>query len=172
MRNVLLIVAGLLAVAVAGVYGGRWLFRDRPESPETLAHRALSAPTEREQEEAAVALSNLNCSGLEKHLRSVLEQSQTPGVRAACIQGLRIREDYGSVEMLFEALEDPSPLVQGRAAAALTHLLGRDHFFRPNDPPERRKMVIAAMRVSWEQLQESPLLVEYRRRQEKEGGER
>ena len=155
-----LVVGVVLAVMAVGYCGSRWLLSGA-ESPAALAHRALNAPTEQEQEEAAVALSYSTRAGVEEHLRTVLRESQVPAVRAACIQGVRVRQYYGSAELLFAALEDPSPLVSGRAAATLTQWLGRDHFFRPDAPREQRDRTIRAMRQSWEEIQTSPLLKEY-----------
>ena len=154
-----------VAIAVGAVvfFAVGWLFGG-PDSPETLADKALHAPTEQEQEDAAVALRYCEEPDSAACLRAVLQQSEVPAVRAACIQGLRVRQDYGSVELLFEALEDPSPLVSGRAAATLTQLLGRDHSFRSTDSREKRDQTIRAMRQSWEDIQNSPMVEEYRQR--------
>jgi hypothetical protein len=99
----------------------------RTASPQKLARNALEAAGADERELAAVELEQVaNNSQLPasvraeatQHLRAVLTESQSPPVRAACIQGLASRWDYDSMPAPVDALDDPSDLVRTRAAVA------------------------------------------------------
>jgi hypothetical protein len=99
----------------------------RTASPQALARNALEAAGTDERELAAVELARVaNNSQLPasvraeatQHLRAVLTESQSPPVRAACIQGLASRWDYDSMPAPVDALDDPSDLVRTGAAVA------------------------------------------------------
>jgi hypothetical protein len=140
---------------------------ERRPSPDQLARQALEAATPAEQEVAAVRLAELGTDAKD-HLRQVLTESQSAAVRAACIRGLAAQWDYDTMPMLLDALEDPSPLVRGRAGVAVQRLLGADFGFRCDDPPEKRGMVVKRLRQEWERVKDTPAMQQWQRRQQSE----
>ncbi len=83
-------------------------------------------------------------------LRDVLEKGDSKEERAVAAAKLGEMRDEESMPMLLRAMEDPDPVLRGRAAAAVRKIMGADYFFRAGDPPERRKEVIATIKRDWE----------------------
>jgi HEAT repeat protein len=140
------------AGALAWVY---WPRSDRAKTPEQLAEQALSGDNPLVQQMAAAQLSN-HRQAAAPQLRQVLKQASNPDVRAAAAQGLGDVQDFQSVPELLRLCEDPSPLVRGRAGAAVTNIIGMDFFFKADDPPEKRKAVIESMRRAYDQMRRYP----------------
>jgi HEAT repeat protein len=165
MRRNLLIVLGVLVAAAAALYGRRWLGSGREDlgSPQALAEEALQAPTLKQRESAARRMVRIGKPAAQ-HLRRVLVESKTPEVRAACIQGLATHWDYDGMPALLDALEDESPLVRGRAGAAVEKMLGADFGFRFDDPPEKRAKSVNTLRQEWARMQNSPVLEDWKKR--------
>jgi HEAT repeat protein len=163
----LLAALGVVILVVALVHG--WFYLSggtRSASPEKLAQQALSEPTVEEKTRAALRLGECGYEARDQ-LRQVLQQSDTPEVRAACIQGLGAIKDYDSVDLLMDALEDESLIVRGRAGSVLTKMIsgaGETWSFKASAPEGERKKAIEILRDHWEQLRDSPLLNQYRRR--------
>ena len=138
-----------------------------PPSPAELAQKALEAPSDEEQELAAVALSQLASDKERKpqlreeareHLRSVLAKSQSPPVRLACIRGLASEWDYQSMPVLLDALDDESDLVRGDAAMAVERMMSVDlqvFGYMYKDPPARREAASKRLRAHWEEWRKS-----------------
>ena len=76
-------------------------------------------------------------------------QQEQPKVRAAAARALGRLHFWAGMPALVEALEDPDPLVRGRAGAAVRKMLGRDYLFRANDPPARRRQAVDNIRRDW-----------------------
>jgi len=159
------IVAGILALAVCGYYGWRFLSRPRIESPDELAQAALGAGTAEERETAAVGLSQLGRPAREQLLR-VLAESQQPEVKVACIRGLAEQGAYRNMAVLLSALEDDSPLVRAQAGAAVEMMFKREYGFHANDPPEQRREAVKRLRQRWREFQNSKIAMAYAREQE------
>jgi HEAT repeat protein len=158
----------LVAAVHALYYLGGWTWS---ASPAKLAEQALNKPTVEERTRAAVRLGDCGYEAREE-LRRVLQQSDTPEVRAACIQAIGAIEDYDSMDLLLEALEDEAIVVRGSAGSAVSKMvMGHDlrFSFKANAPEQERKKAVATLRAYWEQLRGSPLLNRYRRLQERRG---
>lgn len=141
--------------AVAGVLLLVWLFSGETRStPEELVDRALSAPTVDERQTAAIELSRRGDVPIES-VRNVFRQSKAPEVRAAAAQGLGRTRDIDSLPALIDAMEDESPLVRGRAGAAVKQIVGLDYEFRALDPPEERQKAVDFYRKFWKEAQGS-----------------
>jgi len=154
MRRSLLIalaaVVGLALIVVA------WWFlsRERVPSPEELAEIALTAESPQERERAAAQLIR-HGDDAKDELRRVLAGSDTPEVRAICVQGLAALRDYDSMENMLDALEDPSAVVRSAAARAGMQLLGAKYEFDAEGPPEKRKKTVEFFRETWSEYKDA-----------------
>lgn len=83
-------------------------------------------------------------------LRDVLEKGNSMRARTVAAAKLGEMRDEESMPALLRAMEDPDPVLRGRAAAAVRKIMGADYYFRAGDPPERRKEVIATIKRDWE----------------------
>ena len=83
-------------------------------------------------------------------LRGVLAESDSQAARADAAARLGQMRDEESMSALLESMEDPDPVIRGRAAAAVRKVMGADYYFRADDPPQRRKQVIAIIKKQWE----------------------
>jgi len=52
--------------------------------------------------------------------------------------------------LLLAAMEDPDPLIRGRAGVAVQKIMKADYYFRAEDPPRRRAQVLAEIKRVWE----------------------
>jgi len=92
-----------------------------------------------------------------EELRSnAADRKRRPEERAQAIFRLAKSNDWSSVETLIDQLDDPSPLIRGRAAAAVRHILGTDFYFRAEDPPPKRKTAIDGIRRYWQSRKDNP----------------
>jgi len=90
-------------------------------------------------------------------LRSLAADTNVgPEDRVQAMYYLAQARDWNSVDTLIHQLQDPVPLVRGRAAAALRHILGTDFYFRAADPESSRTAAIDGIRRYWESRKSSP----------------
>ena len=75
-----------------------------------------------------------------------------PQVRVYLLQAVTVIKDWRSLPEIFAAMEDPDAIVRGRAAAAAMKIMDSDSGFRADDPPEKRKKVLATIRHDAEAL--------------------
>jgi HEAT repeat protein len=130
-----------------------WLFSGETTStPEELVDRSFNAPTVNERQTATIELSRRDDVPI-KSVRDVFRQSKSPEVRAAAVQGLGRRRDVNSLSALIDAMEDESPLVRGRAGAAVRRIVGLNYEFHALDPPEKRQKAVAFYRKFWKEAQ-------------------
>ncbi len=150
-----------VVVALATVfYTWRFFTSERLLSPKELADTALMADDPQQRESAAAQL--IRHGGLARNeLRRVLVESDTPEVRAACIQSLAALQDYESMGAMLDALEDSSAMVRARAGQAVDRLLGANYGFRYSDPPAQRAAQVKFLRKEWEQYQDSEVFRQY-----------
>jgi len=87
-------------------------------------------------------------------LRIELQESNSPVKRAQAAARLGAIRDLESMPVLLDALEDPSPVVRGRAGASIVAILHADFYFRANDPPEKRRKAIKKIRDHWQAWKE------------------
>lgn len=76
--------------------------------------------------------------------------------RVAVIGQLAADRDWDATETLLSMLDDPSPIIRGKAANALRAILGTEFFFHADDPLSKRREVIAGMQRYWESRQLHP----------------
>jgi len=158
------VVVGIAVVVVA------WWFFSRPRmlSPEELAEIALRAESPQERERAAAQLLRHRGEALDE-LRRVFAQSDTPEVRAICVQALAALRDYDSMEEMLDAMEDPSAVVRSRASRAVMQLLGAKYEFDAEAEPEIRQETIDYFRGMWEKYKDSEGFRESIERMQQEG---
>lgn len=105
-------------------------------------------------EELRQVLDNANPSGASQGepsgTSSVEHARQTSQTRAAAAARLGQIGDEQSIPALLRAMEDPDPVVRGRAGAAVRKIMKADYRFRAADPPERRTEVLANIKRDWE----------------------
>jgi len=169
MQRNLFIVLGVL-LALAAVVHGWGLFRrgERLASPDELAEQALHAESPQKQEIAAFELAQLGKEA-KQQLRRVLGESSLPQVRAECIRGLAAQWDFDSMETFLDALDDQSPLVRGRASAAVQRMMSVNVDFPHKAPPEEREPVVKHLRQRWQSMQDSGILESWKKRLEDKG---
>ena len=149
-----LLLAGVLAVLLAAVgISASWYGRAATESPQDLARRAIDADSPREQAAAATRLAALASAHrpsaspasrvssastpastpasqpneravVVAGLRETLRSAKSGEARAAAVVGLARSGDRSVLPLVVAAIEDPDPLVAGRAVAAAQHMLG------------------------------------------------
>jgi HEAT repeat protein len=100
--------------------------------------RAHLLPERRQEQESA------------EQLRDVLTKEDSRQARAAAAAKLGEMQDEDSMPALLQAMEDPDPVIRGRAAAAVRKIMGADYYFRADDSPQRRKEVLAVIKRDWE----------------------
>ena len=74
--------------------------------------------------------------------RVVNDRREDEHVRAAAVQAIGLMRAWKHRDAAILALDDPSPRVRGRAAAAVRSMIGRDFGFRANDSEADRKAAI------------------------------
>lgn len=168
MKKPLVLGAAVLFVALLGVYTWRWLGNfTESEAPEQLASAALDASRAGDRELATAKLADQATAEPDDRakvqLRRVFRESEIPEVRATAMMGLAHGWDYESVDEIIDALADSSPLVRGRAGAAIQQLFGVDFYFRAHDPQPERDKAIAAIRDWWDKLRTSNKLKDWQR---------
>ena len=143
-----IVATALLAMSIAAVRS-----HVMAETPRDLSLQAVAAATPAAQARAATRLAALAAkppagAGAEviAGLRNALANGHTPEVRAAAIAGLARTGDRSVLPVLVGAIEDDSPLVAGRAIAAVQHLLGVRYGVdeRLPEKDERRRLATMA----------------------------
>jgi len=132
-------------------------------SIEELEQQAVSGGQVTDQQRAVNQLTESG-SAARPALRRTLRQAAEPEVKAASIQGLGQLYDYESMDDLLKALDDPSPLVRGRAGVAVQRLLGADFGFSPELEGEQLEQKITVLKKEWERMRGSRLLEDFKKR--------
>jgi len=166
-RSLLIALAVVVGVALVVV---AWWFFTRPSllSPEELAEIALNDESPQERERAAAQLLRHGDESLDE-LREVFAKTDTPEVRAICVQALAALRDYDSMEEMLEAMEDPAAVVRSRAGRAVMQLLGAKYEFDAEAEPEIRQETIDYFRGMWEKYKGSEGFREYVERMQRRG---
>lgn len=150
----------ILLLAAALVYGYRFLFgRPAVRSADEWAAAALGDGEVKDRQYAAVKLVEFGKPARQQILR-VLNLSQEPEVRVACIQGLTEQWDYRSMPLLFDLMDDPSAAVRLQAGEAVGHFLRTDYQFctvNGDNQQKERQAVIKRSRSDWERFKNSGL---------------
>jgi hypothetical protein len=126
-------------------------------SPEELAELALTADSPDERDKAAAELIMWGDVAIPQ-MRQVLDQSKTPEVRAAMIQGLAQQWDFDSMPTFLDAMDDESLVVRSRAGGAVQRLLQGDYGYRADDPPKTRERAVKSSRREWDMLRDDARL--------------
>lgn len=96
---------------------------------------------------AMVGIGRLQDKGNAEMLATVVrDRQEDPHVRAAAVQAIGELRAWKYRHAALDVLDDPSPLVRGRAAAALHRMTGRNFGFRANATPQERAVIVALMR--------------------------
>ena len=189
--EILIGVAGILLFAAAVYCGWFWLQRGtKSHSAEELAQIALTASSAEgsavgsvqqqsaaagsvqqssaamgsvQQQSAAVGLVQLGAPAIPQ-MRKVLRESQSTEVRAQMILGLAQQWDLDSMPAFLAAMDDPSPLIRGRAEMAVKKILTTVGDYRADDPPEKRRLALQAVRKKWDAMRASPRYPVYQER--------
>jgi len=112
----------------------------RDERPEVRAEAVLVYPRVAKRSEAA------------EPLAQIARSDPQPQVRAAAVTALGQMRAFDKMDALFEALDDPDPLVRRRAAGAVSRILGRTYELYVDGPAEKRRQAIAELRKVWPEL--------------------
>ena len=88
------------------------------------------------------------------------DANAVPEQRVQAMYLLAKENDWESVEILIAQLNDPRPLVRGRAASAIRHILGTDFYFRAQDPADKRQESIDGIRKYWQSRKSNPPISE------------
>ncbi len=164
MKKALLPALGGVVLIAAIFYAWYLTPRETRASPDDLKTRALSAATPAEREAAAGQLSAAGATAAPQ-MREVLSLTDLPSVKAIMIQSLGNLYDYDSMDLLLNALDDPSLEVRQHSGNAVRAMLGRTIPYDAQASTAERAKAIAFMRKDWEQLRDSPLLSEFKERQ-------
>ena len=110
--------AAVLLLTAAGALA--WVYWPEPSraTPDQLVEQALGGDNPVAQSTATMQLAEPQHNAAPQ-LRQVLREASHPDVRAAAAQGLGDVQDFQSVPELLRLCDDPSPLVRGRAGAAV-----------------------------------------------------
>lgn len=141
------VLGGTLFLLCAAV-GWLTLSGERTLSAVDLAELALFSASENEREDAAIRLARHPDKPVGQ-LRRVFAESKSARVRAAAAMGLGRLRDWESGPLLIAALEDPSPLLRGRAAQALNRIAAEDFRFRARDPLKKRQQKLQRIKRKW-----------------------
>ena len=114
------------SIIAAGIFSAMW-----------LGHAYL-LPSQSQSQQSA------------EQLREVLAKGDSRQARAVAAAKLGEMRDEDSMPALLRAMEDPDPLIRGRAAAAVRKIMKANYYFRAGDSPERRKEVIDRIKKDWE----------------------
>ena len=139
---------------------------------DSLPHLEQSLRDSRPQVRAAAAAAmgkfRLRESVDVNTLTTLLDDPDEAGeVRAAAAQSLGRMRIWQAMPSLVDALEDPDPLVRGRAGASVRRMLGVDFGFRANASLADRERAVRKIRSSWQGFQQAHLA--YLRRLEENG---
>lgn len=83
-------------------------------------------------------------------LKNELASGESAMVRADAAVRLGGKGDITLVPELLKAMEDPDPLVRGRAAASVAELIGGNFYFDPNGPEDIRQEALQRIKTHWE----------------------
>ena len=141
-RNLVLVgLTVILLPVVIWAYGGGWFSVRNRFRPRTWKRPRLADGSPEGQQKAAVALITLGDAALPS-VRRVLQQSQSPEVRAIMLQGIAQTRDLDSLEDVLKALDDDAYVVRVQAISAVQRLLFFGQLFKPDAPHEVRVKAI------------------------------
>ena len=155
MKNVPLLATFGAILTVALLYYAYVFWSGLPPSPDALMAKALSSAPTTERVQATLMLAEQGQT-TEPQLRQILDQANDSQVKAAAIDALGSIKSWQSMPHLFTALESDSVIVRGRAAKAITRMMGIDFLYDPKAPPAARKNSATAMKKCYDQMNASP----------------
>ena len=140
--------AATMAVVIAYCYVPS---DERLDSPAVLEEKVLHGDTTEEQVQAARDMIRHGEAARVQIRRALTEyQGDAAEVKAPLLMATMKTKDWRSMPKVFKMMEDPDPLVRGRAGAAAREIMGGDCFFRANDPPEKRAKIIELMKEEYQ----------------------
>ncbi len=134
---------------------------------ETIPHvkESLKDRRQRVREAAAGAIGNMGRPAVRKYpgvvadLARVAMNDDSVNVRASAVTALGKMRAHEHMEALLSAMDDPDAAVRGRAAKAVSRIIGREYGFRASAPRDRRRQVIKKIRGIWPEIE--PYIREY-----------
>lgn len=154
MRQTVYYVIIGLGILWGAVLLARWLwFGDRLAPPSVLADRILNAPSADEKISAArdmVRHGPAARSEMDRVLAGF--RSDDPAVMVAVFEAAASAKCWRNLPKLFEWMEHPDARVRGKAASAVSAIMGADYFFRASDPPEQRAETLARIKMVYQRL--------------------
>lgn len=118
----------------------------RLDPPEVLEHRILNSRSAEERAHAARGMVRHGGRARVEVRRALARyKGDDPEVVVPLLQATAKARDWRSLPQLFKLMEHPDPRVRGKAGAAARTIMGADYFFRADDPPRKRKEVLARM---------------------------
>jgi len=102
---------------------------------------------------AAIALASAGHRDRTALLAKAARDDPSADVRATAVSALGQVYAYNEMETLLAALEDGDVTVRRRAAEAICRITGVDFAFRADDPPEKRRKIIAIVRHLWPKME-------------------
>jgi hypothetical protein len=162
-RQVLIGTAAFLCMVAAGYYAWTCLRTPRSLSAEQLAEIALTGETLKDKEVAGAALIRMGEPALAQ-MQRVFRESKTAEVRGQMITGLVQLWDLDSMPAFLAALDDPSPIIRGRADGAVRRVITDGCGYRPEDTPEQRRPAVDKLRGQWDRIRNSPRYPEIQER--------
>jgi len=132
------------------------------ESAAILAAQALdtSLPQAQRRDAATRMMTAAEPDAAIPSMHSLLATSDDDSVREMMAKRLGDLRDMDSSPQLIEAMGDSSTRVREAAAHSLIKMLGRDYFFRPDDPPDLQRAAQDRYRRYWDYIQGNPYMLE------------
>ncbi len=155
MTKSLSVVLCILLVLAAAYFANRWLSDSRTPSPADLLQTAFHDADQVARQRATLELIQFGPAG-RPYLRRILAESDSYDVQAAAIDGIATLKDWQGMPHLLDAIEQSdSRLVQGRAAVAVSRLLGAYYPYSVNTSSQQQSAVLKSMRAEYARMQES-----------------
>ena len=149
--------AAIAMVCLATTAGVLWSYASSSADPQPKTSRLDIPWVKSSSAEDLKPDGSLSIEDLRKLVANI---RVTPEKRAQAIYLLAKAKDWDSVEILIAQLDDPAPLVRGRAAAAIRHTLGTDFYFRAQDDQTKRLASIDGIRRYWNSRKSNPPISE------------
>jgi hypothetical protein len=144
-----IIAAGALAVVVL-IYRSIGRGPAAPLPPEKAAETANHATSEREVYEALTSFGRVRRDDAPQVRAIMTNPHNETRVRAAAADALGEIADWEAIPQLLEAMNDPDPIVRGRAGVAAQKIVGADYHFRAEAPEEERREIMGLIWQYWE----------------------
>jgi hypothetical protein len=146
------IVLGMLGTCLVAYWA--WDLLQGPESPDSLAARALAAGTPEERMLAAAQLSLIKEPKVIRSMRRLLAESHDPKVQIVAINRLSAAGDVESTLPFYAAMDHQDGTVREAAYNAVLNIYGgalpENLEYQPGDPADKRARVTRQLKEIFE----------------------